>query len=251
MTNKILYSVLRYSPSLVSGESINLGVLFSDANGECRDFVYTHKWKRIQEFDDELDIDFIKLLLESIKNEVARTILNCDQAFNLNEYIQYYTNEINFSSVYTIEWPHLDAEIIKLITKIYLKFDYEKNKRLSKDQELKVIQNILKAKDISFDKNKPIKGKYEENINYDYTFKNYGIKTFNFKAKQISSMMNDVKAWAWNCKNMDKDIKNVFIYNSVDSVDVETLTKMLNILNDATDNLYTLEEGVEFLNNIQ
>ena len=49
MMGNLQYSVLRYSPSLLSGESINLGILIS--TGEYARFEFTKKMNRIREFD--------------------------------------------------------------------------------------------------------------------------------------------------------------------------------------------------------
>ena len=54
---KLKYSILQYSPSLVSGESINLGVLAASDVEPFVDFIPTKKMTRVAEFDDSLDLD--------------------------------------------------------------------------------------------------------------------------------------------------------------------------------------------------
>ena len=58
---KILkYSVLRYSPSSVSGEKINLGIIFFDETLNYREFRYSKKFSRLSSFDDEININLVK-----------------------------------------------------------------------------------------------------------------------------------------------------------------------------------------------
>ena len=66
--SEIEYSVLSYSPSMITGERINVGLLFHKSDGDVCRFEYTKKWSRLIAFDDELDIDFFKLYLEGIKH---------------------------------------------------------------------------------------------------------------------------------------------------------------------------------------
>ena len=77
MFEKILkYSVLRYSPSMLSGERINLGILFSEESTGYHSFYYTKNFNRLKSFDDDLDKSVVKTLLAGIEKEktIARYI---------------------------------------------------------------------------------------------------------------------------------------------------------------------------------
>lgn len=47
MEKVLKYSVLRYSPNIVTGEAINLGILYSDETRGYHSFRYTHNYDRI------------------------------------------------------------------------------------------------------------------------------------------------------------------------------------------------------------
>ena len=81
MTNILQYSVLRYSPSIVSGESINLGVLVAD--GDYAEFFHTIRFSRVHEFGDTLNIDTVRVLLDAISDEVKGdlTVTGNDRRF--------------------------------------------------------------------------------------------------------------------------------------------------------------------------
>lgn len=70
MSKLLKYSVLRYSPSVLSGESINLGILFSEENIGYYSFRFTRNLARIKSFDDELNREALFDLLTGIKEEV-------------------------------------------------------------------------------------------------------------------------------------------------------------------------------------
>lgn len=91
------YSILRYSPSLIAGESINLGVLLSIDDGEHREFIHTKNWNRIEKFDDEVNVDGVKFLLNAIREEIAISIYNKD-TFDIESFASRFTNEYRFDS---------------------------------------------------------------------------------------------------------------------------------------------------------
>lgn len=249
MSYKIKYSVLRYSPSMVAGESINLGVLISEVDGEFRKFFYTSKWSRIREFDDELDIEMVKILLNSIEEEVERSLYNLNQKFNIDKFVLYYFNEYHFDAPIDISCEDID-ETVDEIVKLYLRFDFDKKHRPSREEEIAFISKILKNKNVKYKRNLGIQGKFDDKIVYDYIFWDYGVKIFHLKKSSINKMMNDIKAWAWNCeKNTVIKTMIFYEYDSQDSLeDRKIVEKAVSILEDATSEVYVLEDGIARLN---
>ena len=64
MKKLLKYSVLRYSPSTIAGEKINLGIMFYDIPSGYREFKYSKKFSRLATFDDEIDLTMVKKLLK-------------------------------------------------------------------------------------------------------------------------------------------------------------------------------------------
>ena len=95
MKEKVLeYSVLRYSPS--TGERINLGILFNEQQMHFMDFKFTKSLTRLSRFDDEININMVRLLLASIKEEVDYFSGIPLGKFEDNKYIIY-----NFRNLYS------------------------------------------------------------------------------------------------------------------------------------------------------
>ena len=247
MSKCLEYSVLRYTPILVAGEHVNIGVLFSSDN--FQEFHSIKKFSRIKSFDDELDINALKFLISSIKNDIQLSLYNEDKKFNINDFTKYYMNEFHFSKPIKIAFTDL-AKTIDDITKLYLKYDYEKNNRLSELEQKQLIKKILESSHKSYKQNKKIKGNFGDQITYDIIFNNYGIKFFNFKNKSINHMMNDIKAWAWNCENTPKNLKTIIIYsqdfngNEEYNANVKTC---IDILKKSSDNIFDFEAGLSLI----
>ena len=74
---KMQYAVLQYSPSLVSGESINVGIVVASTDEPLFKFVETKKLARVREFDDTIDIEELKKVLRAIAYELETTLENC------------------------------------------------------------------------------------------------------------------------------------------------------------------------------
>ena len=119
VSNMLKYSVLRYSPSIVSGESINLGVLVTSE--DYAEFFHTNRFSRIYEFDDTLDIETVKILLESILDEV-KTI---NTPFDISNFIRYYCKEYCFSPVISVPYEDLENKVEE-IRRIYLQSDHQR-----------------------------------------------------------------------------------------------------------------------------
>lgn len=251
MEQKLKYSVLRYSPSMVAGESINLGVLVCSANDDYREFCYTTKWSRVKEFDDELDVDVLKTILRSIKDETSKSLYNMSRKFEIDTFVSYYTNEYHFDPPIDIYYDDFDKSTEE-ICKMYLRYDYDKKQRPSREQEIAFISKLLKNKNVGYKRNTGVFGSYDDKIVYDYIFQDYGIKIFHLKKNSINKMMNDVKAWAWNCEK-NKSINSMIFYDydsNCDAEDNEMIKSAIRILKDATSEVYGLEDGIARLNKL-
>lgn len=243
MMGGLQYSVLRYSPSLLSGESINLGILFSTEN--FARFEYTKKTNRIREFDDTLDMDVLKILLESIKSDVEGDLITQGRQFNISDYIKFYRKEYHFSNVIDSTYKDDLEKRIEEIKKIYLRFDYEVSQRPSIQEELLFLRSLLSDKGNKVRARASAPGKHNETVRYDFIMGNYGIKYFSLNNdKDLRKIMNDVKAWAWNSEHYGL-VRPVIVYNT-DITDKSTqqytdLQSIIDIFKESSLNVYSLE----------
>lgn len=116
MKKTLKYSILRYMPSHVTGESINLGILFYDQpTGRCQ-FRHTRNYNRIMAFDEEISRKSIEVLLEGIEQEVNK---GNKESFDMDKFIKYYINNFKFEKPHSIEYDNLDETQERLFTEYF------------------------------------------------------------------------------------------------------------------------------------
>ncbi len=246
MTNILQYSVLRYSPSIVSGESINLGVLVAD--GDYAEFFHTIRFSRVHEFDDTLNIDTVRVLLDAISDEVKGDLTTINTPFDISKFIRYYCKEYYFSPALSVPYEDLEKKVEE-IKRIYLQFDYEESQRPTNKEALAFLRTILTGQGQRVVNNKSVVGSFQETVRFDLIFGNYGIKFFRFaSSKELKRRMNDIKAWAWNCEH-NATVTPIIVYsNDISPEDTEghsLLQTILKILKSASDNVLAMDETAE------
>lgn len=234
---KIAYSVLSHYPSLINNECINLGIIFHNINENKYVFEYTHNWKRISTFNDELDISFLKIQLKEMKREIEKDLINYGKNYSINSFTRFYVNELKFNEVTTINYEDFDC-FIEETKKLYLRFDYEKKDRYTHDQELALMKKLLKSKNYK-NFNQKIDGYFNEKVTFDFILNNYAFKFFTFKDKKQTHLINSIKSWAYNAIKL-RDKYNFAFVIDIDYTEINDDYKIiLNILK---------EEGVTLLN---
>lgn len=227
MNYKIEYSPLNYYHSQVSNECLCLGVLFHNITTSERDFYYISNFKRFQAFDDEADVDFIKAYLKSIKEDISSSLFSNKEDFSLNEYKKVFVNDFKFQRTITVESNNYKSTVND-IYKLYLKYDLEQKKRLSKANEKEIIRNILIAQSFDYTTGK-IKGLYNDDISFDYISNNLYVKYFSFNSNTLKKQIPTARNWSFIAEEV-KDKGNVlFIYDS-DASENNDLKSILNIL---------------------
>lgn len=137
---KIEYATLKYYNSCVSEECLNVGMLFNNVTHNYTTFIPIKNFKRLATFDDDINIDFFKSYLQSIKDEVEGNVFNYKNQFNMKDYIKPYVNELRFSNVITEITD--DNMFIDSICKLFLKYDYNKDERLSNENEKNILDQF-------------------------------------------------------------------------------------------------------------
>ncbi|MGV1065473.1 DUF3037 domain-containing protein [Clostridium perfringens] len=206
---KIEYSVLSHYPSLINDECINLGIVFHNINENKYVFEYTHNWKRISTFNDELDISFLKIQLKEMKREIEKDLCTYGRDYELQSFTKFYVNELKFSKVTNINYENFDS-FINESKKLYLRFDFDKKDRYSKNEELSLMKKFLKSKNLN-DFNKEVSGYFEEKITFDFVVDNYAFKIFSFRDKSAIHLTNSIKSWAYNAVKLKNKYKFVAV----------------------------------------
>lgn len=246
---KVHFSVLSYYPSFtindVEEESIHVGILFHNEDTDERLLEITTKWKRVEGFDDELDIEFFKLLLFSLRDEIKNTFWSTKKDFDIHLYTKKFINELRFSKIITVDTDDFN-KFVKDTKKVFLRYDFNREDRPDKNQQLKYIRDLFKSTNIQFDRpNK--KGTFNEVIRYDYVVGNCGFKIFTFLNKDIRKLVSSAKAWALTAKEMNDEfnIKTIFVYDT--DIKNDNFKIIYNILNKYSYDVMKIDEAINYI----
>lgn len=240
---EIEYAALKYYNSIISEECLYIGMLYNNITTGQRDFRYISNFNRFKYFDDEANINFIKTYLKGIKMQVENNIFNYCSPFNINEFIKIFVNEFRFTNVIKMKIDE-NEDYVEDLTKLYLKFDFNKKNRLTAKTEKQYIRKILSSKCIKFS-SPQIKGGYNEEILFDYVINNIAIKLFSFKDKNLKRIIPTAKQWSFTAKELKEKMKIIFIYDNLTSDDIY-LNIILNILKENAA-VFQLYEGLDYI----
>ncbi len=245
---KVQFSVLSYYPSIVTNENVNVGILFHNLTTDERTFHIMKNWNRLESFDDELDIEFMKKYLYGIKIECERNLMNNDKEFCLQDYIRFYVNELKFCNIK--EADVIDVEDFILTTeKVHMRLDFDKNERLSRDSEVKYIKMMMKSNKVKYSA-RAVTGGYNENVQYDYMVGNYAFKNFTFEDKKISKLIMNAKAWAHTAEATKDKYKTIFVYD-VEKDDSSSYHIIMNILGEHAYKMMPSSDVIDFVIKMQ
>ena len=246
MEKLLKYSVLRYSPSTVAGEKINLGIIYSEENEKYRKFWHIQKFSRVANFDDEIDIKTVKKLLKSIEAEVVGDVYTYDH-FDIEEYTKYFINDFCFEKPKTIKYESLD-DTIEMLNKTYFRFDYDKADRPSKADDKKIIEQLIHTTGACIRKNEYLSGKFNDKIKFDFITDSYALKIFDFDDKNLNLLIHSAKTWAWNCMHeVNKKFIIIYRYNDYNKRYKEEFNIIMNIFKEANAKIYDMEDGIQVL----
>lgn len=249
MEHILKYSVLRYSPSRVSGEKINLGILFSDENRGLHQFKYSKNFKRLKNFDDEVSIELVKKTLDGISLDVNNSLFK-DDSFSIYNYIKFYINSFSFDEPKAIYYEDWDT-IIEEINKSYFRFDYEKSKRPSKQDDLNLLGRIIFSSENNVKKNVRCLGEFSENLTYDYYCDSYKVKFFDFDERQLSRLVNTAKTWAFNSlADKEKNLIIIYRYSNEKEKDGEAFDTIKKIFAFSNTTFLNFEQGIDYLKHL-
>lgn len=237
------YSILRYTPSKISGESINLGIIFDSKIDNYLEFRYTKKFSRLMHFDDEIDMDDVKRIIKSIEEDINDSLFS-KNLFDIENYVKYFINNFNFDRPKSIVYDDLE-EVITSLHKAYFRFEYDKKSRPSVNEDKKLLFRMLSNSGKHAMKDRTVLGAFNDRITYDLITDDYNIKIFDFDNKDLNRLISSAKAWAWNAKNSsDKDLLILYRYNDETRTNNQEFNIIMDILNDSGAQVMDIEKGM-------
>lgn len=241
--SELVYSILRYAPSLVSGEKINLACVFYYPETNYRDFFSITKWGRVAAFDDTISIPMLKILMADMQDEIGSVLTS--PSFDLEKFCAQYQSELYFDKSVTLFdiSPAQVSDEIEKIKKLYFQFEYEQSERPKPEDQKRFLGRILKAKGMNYQRNAQKTGSYNEPITYDYLIRDVAVVFFNLNLDKIDNKtLNRVKAWAWNCEHSNSKYKILILYD-LEKKQREDAIPIINILRDSADGVINIHDG--------
>lgn len=228
MKNILQFSILSYFPSILCEERINVGIAYFDILTEDTQFVQIKKWSRVEHFDDEIDIEFLKHTVSGIKSKIENNFLTAPIK-SLSEVTRHFVNELKFSITEEVEYEDLDSAI-DCINKIHLRFDFEKHERNNQETEKKYLKMIYSKKQYDFNST-PLQGRYDEQLNFDFVINNYDcIKIVRLNERNLSTAVHHAKSWAFTCNEMNEFYNFIFLIVEDEVLDSERTEQIKSIL---------------------
>ena len=237
MKRKVKFAVLQYIPNIDRDEKVNVAIVLHSPSDEYMKTILITNYSRIKKFDDELDINFFKQYLKSIKDEFTydlynKEIMNISDYNLINNMTKFYVNQFIFKIVESVIDESCD-EYIEKIKKNFLYFDCEKKNRVSSKESIEFFCNILKSKNINYEilgNKNSLYGNFNEKINVDMKSDNKYYKIINFNDSNVDKYMSVIKMWMLNAIELkEKNEELIFIVNgSYDNEKVNIFIKMLD-----------------------
>jgi hypothetical protein len=242
---KVQYSVLCHYPSIVSKDCLTLGILFHNVTENICEFKSIRRWDRAKAFNDELDIEVIKLQLEGIKEEVSEFI--SEGNFVMKKYTKFYVNELKFTEIVTVNIKDSFQDFVEQCVRQYMPLDLDRSSRPNNIEKLQFIKSILKDSEIEYQKGQ-ISGFFNENVKFDFIIGNYAFKIFKFQNKQENRLIQSVKDWAYDAYKLKNRYKVIFVVD-VDFSE-EKYNTLYNILEEESERVLTFNDLLSFIQQV-
>lgn len=237
MNFKVKYAVLKYVPNMERNEKINIAIVLHYPNSKQIKMSIINNWKRVSSFDDEADIKFLKKYVEDLKEQFSDNLVNdfdgmsLDDSLLLDEMTKYFVNKFVFE-IHEISTKEKFEILLENIKKVYLHYDFEKNKRNKEEESKAVIEKYFLENNLMYEKRgtkNAIQEIYGNNINFDYIYNNTYYKIICLTEENYSGYVAILKMWITNSIMLDKeDKKLVFVIDdNINNEKTKAYKKML------------------------
>jgi len=210
------FSVLRYVPDEIRKEFINIGLVFHSPKDMFVDIKFTTNFSRVHVFDDEVDIDLLKTVLDGMKESFTSLEISNEGPFYddlrkddfLDCATSFYSNQLQFSPIYTIRSTDVNKDFNDLF-KTYVYFDSRRTERITIDKVKSIMNRVIREKEVNINHNVSIDiGRERIKLDYQYEAQESlkYIKTLSFdyqdKKNNRGQESRIAKEWAWNFSKM-------------------------------------------------
>lgn len=257
MDRTIFFSVCRYIPDILRGESINIGIIVHVPQNKFIKFYKTKNLSRIRTFDDEIETEVLKALLESLEYQFDNNRISKTEGIDRNNFLEnelvYFINQTQFSPIRVLN-SNSEAvnQDIKDLIDTYLYYDKKKSERIPASRVKSLATKMLATSYLKdrIDRNPKVTNNFNQSpfdLSLDIEGNKTLIKAITFDYKNKNKFFNEIKSLMYDVsyvKNMlDSDIK-IIINNTDMNEDYEKLA--YELLNKEVDVL-TLEEFDRFV----
>lgn len=237
-------------------EFINVGVLTHIPQDKRCQFNKTKNISRILKFDDEIEPDMIKALLESVEyqfNTAASNLKGIEKKDFLKDELVYFVNQIQFSEVKALISENVEEDIRDLVDS-YLYYDKKKSDRMDASKVKSLFAKIIKQNSLEKDlKSKPVEKNIFEQKPFDYSLNinhdRFLIKAVSFDYKKTNHLYKELKSLLYDLNYFkEKYQSNIKIIINNTEMNEEYEKTAYEILSKEAD-VYTLESFSDYLSN--
>lgn len=255
----IFYTICRYIPDILRGESINVGIVTHMPEVKKVSFHKTKNLSRVRNFDDEIGLDVLKALLESVNYQFNTKYLlenekNLENEDLLKQETSYFINQIQFGDIQVLKSENV-SEDIEDLKDMYLYYDKKKSDRIDPQRVRTLASKIVKQSEWrkNVDRNPRKTNTFDQemfDLSIDMNGNTTYVKAITFDYKDKNKFYNEVKGLLYDLdyflNNEETNIK-VVINNTNLEEEYEKLA--YNLLKDKVD-IYTLEEFDNYLRSL-
>lgn len=231
---------------------MNVGILTHIPENSRINFYKTKNIARIRNFDDEVETDILKALLESISYQFNMNRSKELKGLNKNNFLKnelvFFINQIQFSEIRVLKSSsqELEGDILDL-KDMYLYYDKKKSQRINANRVKSLASKMVYQSSFKNSLNRHpayINDFNQQPIDFSLKMgkKTELYKTISFEYKNTNRFFNEIKNITYDLnyflKNESKKI-NIIINNTDINKDYEKIA--YNHLSKIT-NVYTLEE---------
>lgn len=213
------FTVLRYVPDEYREEFINIGIILHSPNDKVIDIKLTKNFSRVKSFDDEVNLEILKLVLEGLEEDFKVSTVNgpsiteLESKELLKNRTTFYVNQLQFSPIYQILINDFERDFNDLF-RTYIYFETKKKERITSEEVKTLMRRVMRTKGIldKIDKNPVLYNRTEE-IGLDFAFTSNDSKnfikalSFDYEKKKNTQGINQAKIWAYNFEKLIKKSK--------------------------------------------
>lgn len=251
----IFYSICRYVPDIIRGQYINIGIVtYIPQLGKSK-FYSTKNLSRITNFDDELERDILKALLESLEIQFNNNHLPIEKKKPSPDYLQaqlvYYVNQVQFGEIKVLNSTNIEEDIKDLFD-MYLYYDQKKSNRISADRVKRLVSKLFTVNEYKNVNRHPKEQNLFKQRPFDFSVQLKGstalIKALTFDYKNDNSLYNEIKSFLFDLEYFKKmGIDNIKVVINNTTLDNESKKLAYSLLKERV-NVLTVQEFDDYLN---